>query len=682
MMAVVILGFFSPGEAAAISPLNKTEPLPVSVEAEKLSFDPATGNYLADGEVFLQRGDWSLFSDHLQWNPDSDNASGEGQVRLIDEEGNTLSAQSFDMNLESGEGRLYEGSAFFKESNFHLEAKEMHRLDEANFTADEARFTTCDGEIPAWSFRASKVNVTLNDYARAKNVFFYLKDLPVLYFPYLIYPVSDRKTGFLIPRYGYSDKRGVEILQPFYWAISRSTDATFHLDYLSRLGLGKGIEYRYITPNDTKGEFSLYHVTGLDQGTDHTAFSWQHDGLLPGGVRLVADVNYVDKKDYFDDFGQDAEEYNKETVESVVFAQRNWDKLNLGAQVKYIKDLQKSTDDVVQRLPEARLSLIRKRFGNTPIFYGFDSSYNHFWRREGETGDRMRLRPYLATVLKPAGLAELETEVGVTQRLYWTSEQDADDTLPDFRVALSNRFSRIYDVDGESVTKIRHILQPEISYAYIPSEDQDDFPQFDYLDDIEMENRLSYALINRLTARIDKPGQEPLYHEFLYFRLGQDFDLHEARRDRDTGEDPVRPFSAIRAEMILRPTTWSYLDVKATYDMNPEREAFDAVRFRTGVTDQRGDSIGVGYSFRDEDYEYLHGNISLAVLDPLFLIYQGRYDLQDQGNDLEHVLKAEWRFQCWSLFLTFRDRVDDDGDREKEVMVSFSLKGLGNMFNL
>ncbi|NLC71062.1 MAG: LPS-assembly protein LptD [Desulfuromonadaceae bacterium] len=682
ILGVAILGFFFPGEVGAISPMKKNDPLPVTVEADKLSFDPDSGNYLADGEVFLQRGEWSLFSDHLKWNPDDDEASGEGQVRLIDKEGNSLSAESFELNLGTGKGRLHQGKAFLKENNFHLDAKELHRLDEKNFMAEEASFTTCDGDQPAWRFQARKVNVTLDDYARAKHVFFYLKDLPVLYFPYLFYPVSDRKSGFLIPRYGYSENRGMQIHQPFYWAISRSTDATFHLDYLSRLGLGKGVEYRYIAPNDNRGKFNLYHVTGLDEGGDRSAFSWEHDGVLPGRVRLVADVEYVDEKDFFEDFGQEAEEYNRETVESVIFAQRNWEKLNLGAQMKYIKDLRQSTDDIVQRLPEARFSLIRKRFGETPLFYGFDSSYNHFWRREGETGDRMLLRPYLAAVLKPGGLAELEAELGLTQRLYWTSEQDADDALVDFSVALSNRFSRIYHPDGKSIKKIRHVLQPEIRYSYIPPENQDEFPQFDHLDDIEPQNRLSYALINRLTARIEKEGREATYHEFLYFRLGQDFDIRESRRDRDPGDDPLRPFSAIRAEMILRPTTWSYLDVDGTYDMNPEREALDLLRIRTGVNDQHGNRIGIGYSFRDEEYEYLSGNLSLAVLDPLFLNYHGRYDLRDKGNDLEHVLNAEWRFQCWSLFVTFRDRTDDGGGREKEVMVSFALKGLGHMFGV
>lgn len=676
VLGMAVLGFLWPAEIYGItSPPEVKEQLPVVLQADQLSYDAKSNGYHANGEVFLERGGWRLFSDHMSWYPDRDEATGEGHVRLLDAEENLLSAEGFEMNLKSGEGRLRKGKVFLKENNFHLMAEELRRLDEKNFSAQEASFTTCDGQNPAWRFQARDVKVTVDDYLRAKHLFFYLREIPVLYLPYLIYPVSDRKTGFLIPRYGYSEKRGAQIFQPFFWAISRNTDATFHLDYLSRLGLGKGVDYRYIARDDNKGEFSAYHVNGFDQGEDHLALSWKHDGFLPGRVRLAADVDYVDEKDYFEDFGQEAEDYNRETVQSVVFAQRHWEKLNLGAQLKYLKDLEKSSDDIVQRLPEIRLSLIRKRIGDTPFYYGFGTSYNHFWRREGTDGDRLLLRPFVAAAFKPANLLEVEAELGMTERLYWTSDKNTDRVLVDANVALSNRFSRIYPFDGVRIKKIRHTLQPEIRYSYLPHQDQDDLPQFDHLDDIEPRNVLSYSLINRLTARIEGSGKDMQYHEFLYLRLGQEFDIRESRRDREAGDDHLRPFSALRAEMILRPTAWSHLDLDATFDMNPEQECFETLRVGLGANDQRGNILGVGYSYLHGEYEYLYGNLATGILNPLFLSYSGRFDLSGGGSSLEHVMRAEWRFQCWSLFLTFRDRDDD-----REVLFSFSLRGLGNMF--
>jgi LPS-assembly protein len=647
--------------------------LPVTINADQLRYDPEEGGYHAEGDVILQQGKWRLFSDQILWNPENDDVRGEGGVRLSDEQENSLSGDAFQLNLKSGEGWLRNSRAFVREKNFHLAADMLYRLDENNYTAKEATFTTCDGDKPSWHFRAKDLKVTVGDYAQGKHAFFYIGDVPVFYLPYLAYPVSERKTGLLIPKYGYSEKRGFQMFQPFYWAISRNTDATFHLDYLSRLGVGKGVDYRYIFRNDNKGYFNVYHVNGFDEGGDRLAYIWRHTGFLPGNVRVVANMEYADEKDYFEDFGQEAEEYNKNSVQTVLFAQRNWGKLNLSSQIKYIKDLEKRSGVIAQRLPETRLSLIRQRLTTSPIYYGFDASHNYFWRRDGEDGNRLMARPYLGAVFKPGNIVELETEVGGRERVYWDSEYDTNLNSADLSVAASSRLSRVYMVNGRRIKKLRHVIQPEVRYSYDTSDSQHSVPQFDYLDNIEAQNKISYALVNRLTARMAEENGQTRYHEFLWLRLGQEYDIHELR---DPGDEHVRPFSALRTELIVRPTTWSYLDTDTLYDVNPDGRHFEIVRCYVGVHDSRGNGLSTGYSYRDERYEYLQGTVNTTLLAPLFLSYSGRFDLKDD-KELEHVLRAEWRFQCWSLFVTFRDREDD-----REVMFSFALKGLGREFGI
>ena len=52
-------------------------------------------------------------------------------------------------------------------------------------------------------------------------------------------------------------------------------------------------------------------------------------------MRLAADVEYVSSRDYFKDFGEEPEEYNKDQAQSVLTASRNWRKLNLTGLLKY-----------------------------------------------------------------------------------------------------------------------------------------------------------------------------------------------------------------------------------------------------------------------------------------------------------------------------------------------------------
>jgi LPS-assembly protein len=647
---------------------------PVVLTADELQLNQETGNYIAIGHVRLKKSRYTLFSDRMEWNPETEIARAFGAVKLVDDEGNYFAGKQLELNTASGQGTMQAGKGFWQEENFHFRAAQIDKLDENSYRAEEAEFTACDAEVPAWKFKAKDLKVTRGGYARAKHTLFYVKDIPIFYLPYFSYPLEDRKTGLLMPTYGHSSKKGLQISQPFYWAISRNTDATFYLDYLSKMGLGKGIDYRYIWTERDAGEFSFYHINGWDEGEDRFAVSWDHRGVLPGEVKLMADIEYVNDDDYFSDFGQEAEAYNKSTTTSTIYAQKNWQKLNLAGQMKYIRDLDDDNDYTLQRLPELRLSLIRKKFRDTPVFYGFDTTATHFWRAEGNNGKRAALRPYLATVLKPVRFLDLDAEVGLLERLYSTSDGEENEELFDFTLGASTRLHRVFAWDGDKVDKIRHSLEPEIRYSYTPSTDQDHLPDFDRFDDIEPENKLSLALANRLTARLEDVAGNPDYHEFLYLRLAQEFDIHESRRDRDPGDELSRPSSPLRAELIVRPTTWSHIDLDATYDMDPESESLLVFRSRGGINDGKGNALSFDYTYLEDVAKYLSGSIKLGVFDPLSLSYAYRYDFTD-NRSLESLVGLEYRFQCWSVLLTYRDRLED-----QEFLMTFVLKGIGEVF--
>ncbi len=96
----------------------------------------------------------------------------------------------------------------------YIQGTKIERLGESDFRIEEGTFTTCNGEVPSWKFGASRMDVTLGGYARARNMIFYLKDIPSLYFPYMVYPAkTERESGLLIPSAGYSDKRGLSTTQ-------------------------------------------------------------------------------------------------------------------------------------------------------------------------------------------------------------------------------------------------------------------------------------------------------------------------------------------------------------------------------------------------------------------------------------------------------------------------------------
>lgn len=669
-----------PGAHALDAPSGLTDAAPVSIEADSLSYDKTAGTYQAVGRVHLQKGELSLTSDQVEWNTETGEATARGEVRVVEPLGE-MSASEMRFNLDSGSGYLRDARIFVKEHNVRLAGDEVERLDELNYRITGGTFTTCDGEKPSWKFGANRLDVTVGRYARAKHVLFYVRDIPVLYVPYLIYPVkTERESGLLMPRFGVSRKRGNQLSLAYYQVIAENMDATVFLDYFSDLGVGKGVEYRYILGSDNDGVAKFYHVSGVKDAENRYAIDWQHMGTLPGQVRLMADVEYVSNRDYFEDFGEVAEEYTRDKAQSVIAVSRNWEKINLTGQVKYTKDLQQSNDQTLQRIPEVDLTAIRRRLGETPFYFNFDGSSTYFWREEGVRGERLSLRPALSAYFQPGGFLEVVPEIGYRERFYWTSDAGPgyeQEGIYDFSTRVSTRFTRVFFPNGKLVKRVRHSLEPEVLYRYVPAENQSHLPQFDVEDTIGPVNRIAYALTNRFTAKLEPENAESYYHEFLYFRLSQEYDIRESRRDLLNPLDEQHPFSDVRTEVIARPTRWSYVDIDARYDVNSTEGSFTnrflTFNVRGAARDGGGNAISLDYRYRRDELEYVAGNLDLAWFKPFYVNYQHRYDLADR-RDLENVLSLEYRDQCWSLFLTLRDRLDD-----QEYLLTFALTGLGKV---
>ena len=86
------------------------------------------------------------------------------------------------------------------------------------------------------------------------------------------FPVfRERQSGFLIPRVGFSNRRGFQLLQPYYWAINKNQDATLSARRRDRAALGLAGEYRYAFSRATFGAvagrlFQRIHPQPIDRG--------------------------------------------------------------------------------------------------------------------------------------------------------------------------------------------------------------------------------------------------------------------------------------------------------------------------------------------------------------------------------------------------------------------------------
>lgn len=658
-------------------PVVVKDEAPIALVADYLAYNSADDSYEAKGDVVLQQAGVELKSDSLLWQAATQDAAAHGAVHLKDAD-TELSGETLQYNMSTGQGQIREGKVFVHDGNFHLAGEQVEKRGQADYFVKDGSFTTCDGEIPDWKFTASEVEVTLGGYAEAKNVWFHVKDVPVLYTPYLLFPVkTERESGLLAPMFGYSESKGVRTSLAWYQVIDRHLDATFYLDYLSEIGLGKGVEYRYALAAQNNGEALYYHVTGLKDNPDLYYLDWKHSGNLPADWRFLADIEYTNDQLFFEEFGESADQYNRDETVSTVMLQRSWQKLNLVGYARYLQDLDNSNDDTLQRLPEVGVGLARYRLGDAPLYVGLESYATRFSRREGEEGERLFLRPSLAATFKPGSWLELTPEVAFYERLYNVDDADEEGSIPEFSLTAATRLVRTFDLNRWGVDRLQHSIEPKASYRYVTRENQDKLPLFDVFDRIGERNQVSYSLVNRLTTRSTAEDGSKVYRELFNLRLSQSYNIDEARNNT-SGED--QPFSDVRVEMDLRPSAYVSLTADGLVPVYGDNQ-FNSLSVGATVSDEPGNLVNASYTYRDAEYagvgtDYLRLRVSTPLLKPLYVKAEERYDFRN-NRELEKVVGLEYRSKCWSLLLSYRNRYRADEEDDHEFSIMFVLSGLG-----
>ena len=663
------------GESAPPEPETKQD-APISLVADQLLHNAEEDTYEAKGDVVLRQADVELRSEELLWQASTQDAAARGSVLLSDADV-SFSGDSMQYNMTTGQGRAHGGKVLVHQGNFHLTGEEIEKHGHANYFVKDGSFTTCDGEVPDWKFSAREVDADLGGYARAKGVFFHIKDVPVLYTPYMYFPVkTERESGLLAPWFGYSNNKGARTSMAWYQVIDRNMDATFYLDYLSKVGLGTGLEYRYALANQNNGEALYYHVAGINDMPDTYYLDWKHRGNLPGGWTLTSDVEYTNKQEFFEEFGESADQYNRDLTVSTVILQRNWEKLNLVGYGRYLKNLEEDNDRSLQRLPEVGLSQSRYRLGDTPLYLGLESYATRFQRDEGLDGERLYLRPFVSASFKPGSWLELTPEISLHERLYNTDAEDDQQFVPEYSLTLATRLVRTYAPNRWGMEGLMHSIEPKVVYTYVPDKNQDDLPLFDLFDRQIQRSDVSYALVNRLTTSNTAEDGATVYRDFLNLRLSQNYRFD----DEDDLFDDDQPFSDVRLELDFWPTRNVALEVDSlipVYDDSGLRTLSVAASARDDV----GNAVSVNYTYKDDNFvnaatDYVNFQFYTPFLKPVYVSFEERYDFRE-SRELEKIVGLEYRSKCWSILLTYRDRYRYDDSKDHEVMLSFVLAGLG-----
>jgi LPS-assembly protein len=615
------------------------EEIQTVITADRLEYFGNEHKYVATGSVTLERAGAIVKAGEVIYHEDTSEALIPGAFTYQDPQ-TSIKAESAEMNLDAETGRLVGAEVFYKKYNYHISGKEIDKRGEDYYFSPDATFTTCDAPVPAWCFKGREVNAVLDKRLTSRDTTFRIKDLPVFYTPYLWASlIKERQTGFLMPLVSNSSTRGFSLSVPFYWSIAENRDATVVLDAYSKRGIGTGLEYRFIEPGGSSGNFWAYHIKDTELNKDFWEVRGPYENRGPDGTGGYLDVNYVNEKDFYRVYSARRDVQILRYLESVGEFNLPLSNSRLYLLAQYSQDLQNDTAVVPQRLPEAGYVLNYTPLGD--FLYSAAFSASNFWSEKGESAGRVDIYPKL---LHSAGRDFVVTQsVGLRETAYsFYGEQDPD--------KIAQRAAFEYDVTGHTrlykkYAAFTHIIEPSVRYHFIYSSDND-LPVFDSAELYGKTSNIELSVLNRGIVG----GRE-----LFAVRLTQPLDTYRGRL-----------FQPLRLDVNLK--TPLPLMMETTYDVNTGQ--IETVTsdlhfevFHTAI------AMGERYS-RPEDVLMYTASFNANPHPAVQLGGQIWYDAKGGGlRDL--TLNLKYKKQCWGVRV---EAVKTPGDFTMRVM--FDLTGL------
>lgn len=419
----------------------------------------------------------------------------EGNVRVITQQ-MTLYGSHIEYNIASGAAVIK--NARILAMDFNLVANELIRINENEYLANEAEFTTCKDCAESWSVYGKQIRVKVGETVTIRHGLAKIKGVDVLYIPYITLPIaSNRKTGLLFPKISTRPGEGLAFEQPIFIAIDGSKDATLSPTFWAERGYGGDVQYRQRfkemswfelngrllndtiyepgkSNKDISGEQFFRYFTTLETHQQVSSNLGSH--IRYSGMRdldVIRDhPNFTDNKIIASDVGLQG------------FADWRQNYFSLGLNADYLRN-QLYSDPVgfdrsyVQTMPRVTLSSVPFSLvqSKVPFFQhiamGFEGSLTRFRQvksteddDEGRlrNADRVSVQPYLMWQMLTKGPISVSTRYTYDQQMY--KFQDPDQPM------FGKNAGLIKTEMGFTMDKIYGLAYEEkIPIKYIPEKD-------------------------------------------------------------------------------------------------------------------------------------------------------------------------------------------------------------------
>ena len=640
---------------------NKSD-APTFIGAKASRYEQETQVATLAGDVVMRQGSMQVEAEEASLYQAENRGELNGNVRLRDN-GALIVGDHAQVQLDTGAAQIDNAEYVMHKSRIRGNALYAKRAENAIIRLKDGTYTTCEPDSNAWQLRGN--NITLNPatgFGTATNATLRVKNIPILYTPYIYFPIDDRRqSGFLPPSFSSGGESGFTLVTPYYFNLAPNYDATLYPRYMTKRGLLMEGEFRYLTKSSEGQVGGAYLNDDNDERSKQTDFektrwmlNWQHKGGLDS--RVMTEVDYTDISDpyYFQDLQTDQIGVERrDALNQQGAVNYRGDNYNARLNLQAYKLATISQITPYNRLPQITFN------GSLPyhpggLNFAYDTEAVRF-DRDLETGDftdkdgvpSRRLDTYVTGLTRANG-TRLNVAPSVSRPMNWSygfitpklkyayTKYDLDlDSTGKSQLAAGQKFKSSQDrsipiasVDSglffDRSTQwfgkdYNQTLEPRLFYLYVPEKDQDDIPVFDTsetsfsysslfrdnrfsgTDRIGDENKLSLGVTSRWIEENGFERQRVSVGQALYFKDREVQLPGIVAADRADSRSDVSPIALDYEFRFNR-------DWRATADYNWDTEEHAArsgsAMFHYQPEDNPNKVINVGYRYRNDQVVY------------------------------------------------------------------------------
>lgn len=680
-----------------------------------------------EGNTVRLRGGVEVVQGYREFSSDAANIDRESRVGTLEgnielrEPGVLLRGERGEFYSRSGEAQLVDAQFVLHEQQLRGTAALLSRDSDELIRVEDGALTFCAPGNDDWVLETAQLELdTEEGVGVARGATLRAKGVPVVYLPWMSFPLDEqRQSGLLFPIFGTDSRGGFDLGVPLYLNLAPNYDLVYTPRYFSQRGLNHEFLGRYL--DKYNGDWQLggsfigddkQYVEDFPDENDGKRWlaNVRQNGLYDGRWRSQIDYTRVSDVDLIRDL---------ET--SRLDARREVNLLQLG-QVDYLGDRWLVNIQAQQFQPLAED--IREDYKKLPqITAQYRSDGTPF---ELNPIGMVQYSNFDTDSVRVTG-QRIYAEAGVTYPMSWTYgflrptakyrvlDYNLNRVLDDIdlpenpgaRSALTSvdgglYFERTTNLWGRDVVQT---LEPRVFYLYSQFDDQSAQPDFDSAeltfnynqlfrdtrfsgrDRLDDANQMSFGLTTRV---LDGASGNELFNA----SIGQ-IHYFTNRRVRLNASDPEldRSNSELAGEFNFYPN--ERMSVRSNLQYDPSTGQMNAGNFMASYTSDDRMVFNVGYTYRrpvglvgnQPVTEQSHLSTYFPIKKNWRAFMAWNYSMEAHRS-VEDMIGIEYDSCCWRirlLHLRYFDTVrgivpnfdSPELDREYATQVQFELKGLG-----